>query len=118
MIDQLRGAELDRVFADWSAPVIVQRVDQGLDSDFDEVSESETNFEVEAVQLPLRSSATARTGMQHVATECDFLMRTIDLPGDLALASCRILTAGRVWSVIQVTRSSNGQVVQLRGQVT
>lgn len=116
MIDQLRGAELDRLFADWSAPVIVQRVDQGLDSDFDDVSESATNFEVEAVQLPLKSSGTARTAMQHVAIECDFLMRTIDLPEDAPLTSCRILAAGRVWSVIQVTRSADGQVIQLRGQ--
>jgi hypothetical protein len=118
MIDQLRGAELDRLFADWSAPAIVQRVDQGLDSDFDEVSESETNFELEAVQLPLRSSATARTAMQHVATECDFVMRAVDLPMDLPLTSCRILALGRVWSVIQVTRSPDGQVVQLRAQAT
>jgi hypothetical protein len=118
MIEQLRGAELERLFADWSVPVIVQRVDQGLDSDFDEVSESETNFEIDAVQLPLKSSPTARTSMQHVATECDFLMRAIDLPGELSLTSCRILAAGRIWSVIQVTRSADGQVVQLRGQAT
>jgi hypothetical protein len=116
MMEHLRGAELDRLFADWSAPVIVQRVDQGLDSDFDEVSESETNFEVDAVQLPLKSSATARTAMQHVVTECDFLMRAIDLPAELALTSCRILALGRAWSVIQVTRSPDGQVVQLRAQ--
>ena len=118
MIDQLRGAELDRVFADWSAPVIVQRVDQGLDSEFDEVSESDTNFEVEAVQLPLKTSATARTSMQHATTECDFLMRAVDLPIDLSLTSCRILAMGRAWSVIQVTRSPDGQVVQLRAQAT
>jgi hypothetical protein len=116
MINQLRNAELERLFADWSAPVIVQRVDQGMDSDFDEVSESETNFEVNAVQLPLKSSGTARTAMQHAATECEFLMRSIDLPPELPLTACRILATGRVWSVVQVTRSSDGRLIQLRGQ--
>lgn len=118
MIDQLRGAELERLFADWSSPVIVQRVDQAMDSDFDEVSESETNFEVDAVQLPLKSAATTQTGRQHMATECEFVMRLIDLPADLALTACRILAAGRVWSVIHVTRSADGRVIQLRGQAT
>jgi hypothetical protein len=118
MIEQLRGPELERLFADWSAPVIVQRVEQGLDSDFDDVSESETNFEVDAVQLPLRSSMTARTGMQHAATECEFIMRSTDLPDDLALTACRILASGRVWAVVEVRRSVDGRVVQLRGQAT
>jgi hypothetical protein len=98
--------------------VIVQRVEQAMDSDFDEVSESETNFEVDAVQLPLRTSATARTALQHMATECDFLMRASDLPEAFSLTSCRILAAGRAWSVIQVTRSADGRVVQLRGQAS
>jgi hypothetical protein len=118
MIDQLRGAELELLFVDWSAPVIVQRVDQALDSDFDEISESETNFEVDAVQLPLRSSTTARTGLQHVATECEFVMRSSDLPADLPLTACRILASGRMWTVTQVNRSADGRVVQLRGQAT
>jgi hypothetical protein len=118
MIDQLRGSELEPLFADWSAPVIVQRVEQGLDSDFDEVSESETIYEVDAVQLPVRSSHTARTSLQHMAAECDFLLRSIDLPTGLAMTSCRILAAGRVWSVIHVTRSTDGQLIQLRGQAT
>ena len=118
MINQLRGAELERLFADWSAPVIVQRVDQALDSDFDDVSESETNFEVDAVQLPVKASPTGLTAMQHFAMECDFLMRSIDLPQGLPLTACRILATGRVWSVIEVTRSPDGQLVQLRGQAS
>ena len=32
--------------------------------------------------------------------------------------SCRILALGRAWSVIEVTRWSDGQVVQLRSQAT
>jgi hypothetical protein len=116
--DRLRPDDVDRLFADWGAPVIVRRVDQALDSDFDDVSESETNFEVQAVLWPARSRSTNRTGMQHLSAVQEFLIRAIDLPEDLPLSSCRIATPGREWSVIQVTRSADGRVVQLRGQAT
>ena len=116
MLYQLRDDELARMFSDWSTPVIICRVDQGLDSDFDEVSESETNFEIEAVVLPRKTETTARTGLQHAATECDFLIRGIDLPAELSLMACRLLVGGRKWSVVGVTRSADGRVVQLRGQ--
>jgi len=118
MIDSLRDSELAQLFADWSRPVIVRRVDQELNSEFDDISESETNYEVAAVLFPPKTAATNRTAMQHAATECDFLMRSVDLPGDLSLTACRILASGREWSVIEVTRSSDGRSVQIRGQAT
>ncbi|QDT52158.1 hypothetical protein Pan44_01670 [Caulifigura coniformis] len=118
MIDRLRDSELDRLFADWSRPVIVCRVDQGLNSEFDDLSESATNHEVAAVLFPPSTSATRQTAMQHAVMECVFLVRSIDLPDDLPLTACRILASGREWGVIEVTRSADGQTVQIRGQVT
>jgi hypothetical protein len=118
IVDRLRPDELQQMFSDWSTQVIVQRVDQGLDSDFDDISESETNFEIEAVLLPVKSEPTSRTGMQHFASECDFMIRADDVPAAFALSACRLLAAGRKWSVTRVTRSADGRVVQLRGQAT
>lgn len=118
VVDRLRPDELQRMFADWSTPVILQRVDQRLDSDFDEISESETNFEIDAVLLPVKSAPTSRTGMQHFASECDFVIRVDDVPTGFALSSCRLLASGREWTVTGITRSADGRVIQLRVQAT
>ena len=117
-VNHLRDDELTRLFADWALPVIVQRIDQHLDSDFDDLSESETNFEVDAVVWPLRTSGTGRTAQQHAGMECQFTLRAADLPEGLAPTACRIVAAGRVWGVIGVARSADGRLVHLHGQVT
>ncbi len=56
LVEQLRREEVARLFADWSTPAVISRVDQGLDSDFDEFSESFTHFEISVVMLPVKSS--------------------------------------------------------------
>jgi hypothetical protein len=117
-VNHLRDDELSRLFADWSTPVIVQRIDQHLDSDFDDVSEGETSFEVEAIQWPLRTSSTGQTRLQHATTECQFTLRAIDIPEGLAPTACRILASGRSWDVTGVTRSADGRLLHLRGQAT
>ncbi|HVJ84971.1 MAG TPA: hypothetical protein VM452_04955 [Caulifigura sp.] len=118
VLDQLREDELARMFSDWATPVLIRRVDQGLDSDFDEVSESDTNFEIEAVLLPGKTDATARTGLQHVTASCDFLIRAADVPAGLALTACRLIVGQRAWAVVGITRSADGRVIQLHGQST
>ncbi len=116
VLDQLRDGELTRMFSDWATTVLIRRVDQGLDSDFDEVSESDTNFEIEAVLLPGKAEATTRTGLQHATTSCDFLIRAADVPADLALTSCRLIVHEREWAVVGIVRSADGRVIQLHGQ--
>lgn len=117
-IDHLRDDERERMFADWSTPVILRRAEQFMDAGTGELSEEMTNFVVDAVVTPAESKPTAGTALQHAAIEQDFLIRTEDIPSDLPLSACRLLAAGREWSVIQVLRSADGRVVTLRAQVT
>jgi hypothetical protein len=106
------------MFSDWSTPVILRWADQFMDAGTGNLSEETTDFIVDAVVTPSETSPTAGTAMQHAAVEQDFRLRTIEIPVELPLTACRLISAGREWSVIQVVRSADGRVVTLRAQVS
>jgi hypothetical protein len=117
-IAHLRDDELERLFQDWSTPVILCGIEQEIIAASGELSEDATNYSVCAVLMPCETNPTSRTAMQHAAIEQDFIVRAHEIPADLSLTACRILTADREWSVVQVTRSADGRVITLRGQAT
>lgn len=115
-IDTLRADELQRMFADWGIPVMLQRVTASASPATGNIAETITEYLVTALVSPRQVQPTAGTSLQHATSTLQFIMQTSDLPEGLALSTSRIVHNGTTYSVVGSENSGNGLVITISGQ--
>jgi hypothetical protein len=112
----LRADDLDRMFADWSVPVILKRITQTATPASGEVAESSADFLLTAIVKPRTTDPTAGTAHQHATITTEFLIRTADLPAVTNLSTSRLALGDVEFSVIGSETSGDGLTITILGQ--
>ncbi|MFG0297803.1 MAG: hypothetical protein ACF8PG_18005 [Maioricimonas sp. JB045] len=103
----------ERLFDDWSVPVVFRQVVQSYDPQTGRVEETATDTTVQAIVRPLQTSPHPGTVAVHPDAQLAAILRSDDPPADANIATARIVYQQQEYQVRSFTHSGDAQLIEV-----